>query len=310
MNKTININPDLFSFSSSKGGSRKKRNKPETPKDIKIKPNKEKTKTVRKQHILRFLRQKQEDNYKKLMEGDAPKCEKKPVDTTFNSEFDESLRFLKDVTASESSTKHNFTSKNYSSDNSLKPIVSSVLTPIDIDTRNTENQPSKISLIEPTIQHAATPVWGCMKNGNLPTFRDWKQSTQKVYPTDDKKHEITSMMRLQKKTVEPRLYRKKQRRTVRRTYNVGKKNGLSKVSVLVSNKTIRNNIMNKTQEIKHKPIEEMKRYLIKRGFIRVGTSAPNDVIGKMFESANLVCGEIENHNADNLLFNYVNDVDN
>lgn len=314
MNKTISINPDLFSFSSSKGGTRKKRDKKEKgekPNDIKIRQHKEKTKTVRKQHILRFLRQKQEENYKKLMEGETPKCEKKPVDTSFNSEFDESLRFLQDVTASESSNKHNFTSKNYNNDSSMScntPIVSSRLTPIDIDTSDIDNKHTTMSLVKPTIQHAATPSWGCMKNGSLPTFRDWKQSTQKVYPTDDKKHEITSMMRFQKKKVEPRLYRKKQRRTVRRTYNVGKKIGQSKVSVLISNKTIRNNIMNKTQEIKHKSMEEMKRYLIKRGFIRVGTSAPNDVIRKMFESANLVCGEIENHNADNLLFNYVNDI--
>ena len=42
--------------------------------------------------------------------------------------------------------------------------------------------------------------------------------------------------------------------------------------------------MNKTQDIKMKSIEEMKRYLIKQGFIRVGTSAPNDVIRKMYET--------------------------
>ena len=54
-------------------------------------------------------------------------------------------------------------------------------------------------------------------------------------------------------------------------------------------------------------MDEIKKYLIKRGFIRVGTSAPNDVLRKMYETSNMVCGEIENHNADNLLFNYLND---
>ena len=71
MNKTISINPDLFSISSSKRSSRKreKKEKREHNQDIKIKPHKDKNKRLRKQHILRFLRQKQEDNYKKLVEG-------------------------------------------------------------------------------------------------------------------------------------------------------------------------------------------------------------------------------------------------
>ena len=118
------------------------------------------------------------------------------------------------------------------------------------------------------------------------------------------------MMKAQKtKQSEPKLKYIKQRKTVKRTYKVGKSPNISKVAVLISNKTIRNNIMNKTQDIKMKSTEEMKRYLIKQGFIRVGTSAPNDVIRKMYETANLVCGEIQNHNADNLLFNYMNDIE-
>ena len=65
--------------------------------------------------------------------------------------------------------------------------------------------------------------------------------------------------------------------------------------------------MSKTQEFKNIPINEVRRFLIKRGFIRVGSSAPNDVLRKMYETANLVCGEIENHNSDNLLYNFLND---
>ena len=99
----------------------------------------------------------------------------------------------------------------------------------------------------------------------------------------------------------------KQRKTIRRNYKLGKSKVFSRISVLVSNKTIRNNIMNKTQEFKNIPINEVRRFLIKRGFIRVGSSAPNDVLRKMYETANLVCGEIENHNSDNLLYNFLND---
>ena len=45
---------------------------------------------------------------------------------------------------------------------------------------------------------------------------------------------------------------------------------------------------------------------MKHGFIKVGSATPNDVLRKMYETATLVCGEIVNHNPDNLLFNFMN----
>ena len=102
------------------------------------------------------------------------------------------------------------------------------------------------------------------------------------------------------------IRRRKQKRTLRRTYKVGKSKVVPKISVLVSNRTIRNNITAKAQLLKQVPINEIKRYLIKHGFIKIGTTAPNDVLRKMYESAMLICGEVKNHNPDNLLYNYLN----
>ena len=62
----------------------------------------------------------------------------------------------------------------------------------------------------------------------------------------------------------------------------------------------------KQQQLKLTPITEVKRYLIKNGFIKVGSTTPNDVLRKMFESALMLCGEVKNHNSENLLFNYMN----
>jgi hypothetical protein len=53
-------------------------------------------------------------------------------------------------------------------------------------------------------------------------------------------------------------------------------------------------------------MSEVKKYLIKRGFIKVGSVAPNDVLRKMYEDAVLMCGEVQNHNPDNLLYNFLN----
>jgi hypothetical protein len=55
------------------------------------------------------------------------------------------------------------------------------------------------------------------------------------------------------------------------------------------------------------PIQEVRKYLIKKGFIKVGTTAPNDVLRKMYESVSLICGEVQNHNPENLLYNFMND---
>jgi len=55
------------------------------------------------------------------------------------------------------------------------------------------------------------------------------------------------------------------------------------------------------------PIQEVRKYLIKKGFIKVGTTAPNDVLRKMYESVLLICGDVQNHNPENLLYNFIND---
>lgn len=99
--------------------------------------------------------------------------------------------------------------------------------------------------------------------------------------------------------------RLKQKKTIRRTYKTGKSKVVPKISVLVSNRTIRNNITTKTQLLKQVPIQDIKQYLIKHGLIKIGTIAPNDVLRKMYESAILICGEVNNHNPDNLLYNFL-----
>jgi hypothetical protein len=97
----------------------------------------------------------------------------------------------------------------------------------------------------------------------------------------------------------------KRKKTIRRTYKLGKSRVTPKVSVLVSNKTVRKNISTKTEKLKQIPIDEIRAVLIKKGFIKVGSLATNDVLRKMYESMLLVCGEVENHNPENMLYNYL-----
>ena len=214
--------------------------------------------------------------------------------------------------------------------------------------RPTENY-SQNTLINTT----PAPKYGCLKNGNLPTYRNYLNKTQTNRPSiqvggdvkldsdissmnnavtqssniiEPRQNNITQssiietkindgMKRMSeikqkndilKKLSNNKSKHKKRRKTLRRTYKVGRSQVAPKVSVLVSNKTIRNRVSTKKQLLKQTPIQDVKKYLIKHGLIRVGSITPNDVLRQMYECLSLVCGEIHNHNPDTLLYNYIN----
>ena len=113
--------------------------------------------------------------------------------------------------------------------------------------------------------------------------------------------------KIQPSNAERKIRYKKRKKIFKRTYRIGRSKTEPKVGVLVSNKTIRNRITTEAQLLKQTPIQDVRRFLIKKGFIKVGTNAPNDVLRKMYETVSLVCGEIQNHNPENLLYNFMND---
>jgi hypothetical protein len=368
MSKTISINPDLFKVTNTRSSRKKKGN---TPGQIKIKNprSNKRDKTLRKNHVLRFIREQQEKNYKQLLEGDKPKSTlEKPVDDSFNNDFDESLKYLMTLTEEkESNESKNKTIKNRQSTDSVLyyPGIAELVTNEDVNLEFPFPLDTPVPQFQLSTPTRMQPVYGCLKNGTLPTWRTYNR-TQKAHHggsdyrdsksdyrdgTSDGKSEnrdgksgnrdaakeekedkpiqpVTGsssesirdyMKRSHKKSEikqttdllakkDQKMKYPKQKRTIRRTFKVGKSKVLPKISVLISNKTLRNRVTEKTHALKETPIHEVKRYLTKKGFIRVGSIAPNDVLRKMYESATLICGEIENHNPDNLLFNFLNDM--
>lgn len=389
--KTISINPELFSLS---GGNTTRKKRPSSEnKDLKIKSAASKqpqsTKTLRNR-LLHYIRKNQEENFKKL-HGTKPEIsvpDKKYMTTSsttitdnFNNDFEESLKYMSEI-ADQVSHKVdneymlNQTLRNYKS---LNP--ESVLAGSDFS-KSVDGLSSGIDLfpvdtgLGDTIDSiklapSKQPEWGCMKGGTLPTYRLWKNQTQRtrepmhnpnisqgipkpqinlgnmsmssigslgsfggqsLAPAPSTAYTPISVRTEEPKTNNrgfdaPRLSQLKQtmekiktsneaeemskikygkrKKTIRRTYKLGKSRITPKVSVLVSNKTVRKNISTKTEKLKQIPIEEIRAALIKKGFIKVGSLATNDVLRKMYESMLLVCGEVENHNPENLLYNYL-----
>jgi hypothetical protein len=358
--RTIKINTSLFKIPDTR-----KNRKPKQQKEIKIKtPKKENNKTL-KRSLLRFLRNHQERNLNQIKPTNKTEIDKPKTDITteFNSDFNESLEYLTKLAKENEKTSvinpHNKTLKHYTDygkPSIAEPIIKTTL-PIELIQNDFTNKITEtIQSNNPVLinyNHYPPPSYGCLKNGSLPTFRTWKNQTQKntnnstlnympiISPPAENTikpnivnaptmytnnitntnpiqspnnmnnmieksiitQNINKMTNINKNN--QKKFVKKQKKTLKRTYNVGKSKMYPKISVLVSNKTIRNNITTKSQLLKQVSIQEVKKYLIKKGFIRVGSIAPNDVLRKMYETAILMCGEIQNHNPDNLLYNYL-----
>jgi hypothetical protein len=100
----------------------------------------------------------------------------------------------------------------------------------------------------------------------------------------------------------PRQYLK---RTIRRKFTLGKSDKLRKVAVLLKDKQTRKNVIDVQQELKKTSMQDVRKYLRQHGIIKIGSTAPNDMLRKTFETA-MLAGEITNVNKDTLLHNFMN----
>ena len=333
--KVFAIDPNLFSFS--KNTTRKKRDKPTEDSKIKMKVSKpKKNDSLKKRSILNMIRKHQETEYKNKFDNSNKKTTNDVQH--FNSDFKNATDFFKNleenVTQTASSKPNNHTIKQYPKITNPLPntsyiVPSMINTTLPATLNNITNSIKPVINELPTVinTNTATPKYGCLKNGSLPTYRSFMNQTRKKQPDiiggkpndtpiSVKNNNFSSLesSKIREKIENINMNKNKKKKmkrkkTIRRTYKIGRSKIMPKVSVLVSNKTIRNNISTKTQLIKQVPIHEIRRYLIKHGFIRVGSNTPNDVLRKMYESAMLICGEIQNHNPDNLLYNFLHDVE-
>ena len=351
--RMIKINPELFKVSE-KNTSRKKREKSELK--IKVKSEKPaKNKSLRRS-VMKMIREKQQEEYKKLFEKDGKRKrdeEKSLEKSEFHKDFENSLDYFQSLVEKEKEEtkekeKHNHTLKRYSEIPQTIPLYENVSTElpdvfqtvVPVSTQSIQiRQPPRNMVLPPP------PKYGCLKNGCLPTYRNFMNTTRRMYPEQEQQimqssyvapsilspTELNSLdekstiqqsikndlsekrQKFQKgilsKEGNKRLKYLKRRKIYKRTFKIGRSPTKPQVSVLISNKTIRNRITTDTQLLKQKPIQEVRQFLVKKGFIKVGSTTPNDVLRKMYESVSLICGEIQNHNPENLLYNFINSTD-
>jgi hypothetical protein len=257
------------------------------------------------------------------------------------TEFEQSMQFLSKLNEKQPEINH----KQKKLKRVKNQTIRNVIPMKNVEPPRTNNVPQMIAPMitldklpiynqnDPPVVIYPPKPYGCLKNGNLPTFKVWKNQTQKtnsiqplrktvaeISPSESMKQyeeklndrilELSKQSQLEKiySPINPVIHKpcKKQRRILRRTFHVGKSKKYPHVSVLVSNKTIRNNTNLKFIDLKQSSIKDVKQYLLKQGLIKVGTTTPNDVLRKLYESAKLIPGEVKNYNPENLLYNYFN----
>lgn len=404
--KTIQINPELFKIPDN-NKTRKRRAK--TDQKIKFKSNTDKNNKSVKTKLLKYIREKQEENYKKLFDNTQSKYpssqtppsspittitqnenENENINPNTNNDFNDSIHFFNElskinddpvkdeqplkITNLDFHNRNNTTIKQkpqLSNDVFFQSLTAPISTITSSKLQNNYPLQEEMNLLNPSLENTPSlylkpkisqhppPQYGCLKNGNLPTYRNYINKTKNNHfssspmpvnnttvfnpqikinnPNGSSLSFANENNTLQQQNNNTHLsnFRKtfeemnktqdfiaksninkiknnykiptflKRKKTLKRTYHIGKSKYYPKVSVLVSNKTIRNKISTHSQSLKEVSIDDVKKYLIKNGFIKIGSNAPDDVLRKMYESANLIGGEIQNHNPENLLYNYL-----
>ena len=313
--KTIQINPELLKVSSSK-----------TKKNLKTERKKKKEKIIQpntlKKALLRKIKDKANQDKNQKLSSDT----KQTKEEAFSSDFEKHLNYLSDLSNQHKhkKKKKNKTLKTYSHEN--PNIVVNTELPPELKLTNqlkiNSNQKQNNSI---PILNKTDPPYSSLKGGSKPTFREWKQLTQKnidkneldISDLKNKKtpvlaenSELNEINKLKTRILEnnkkheniptPKILKKK---TIKRKYKFGKSNG--KISVLVKNTKTRKIVQNELDLLKEAPIKEIKEYLRKRYLYKSGSNAPNDVLRRTYIDSHL-SGEITNKSTENLIHNFIN----
>lgn len=360
--KMIQINPELFKLSSNK--TKKRKEKIDKPVPI-ISQNNLKNKLLSRIKHHKNKEIKENEQKKETVSGDKDE---------YTDEFYGALGYLSDISKKHkkdadklkyekaAENKKYQTLKNYSTTSSSH-LTHTPIPHVELDlppeleetwtSRPSLDKPIKLNYsVDNEIPH------GCLRGGNKPTFRTWKNQTRKnstdftpmpneTLSREDRLHIIKhKLKKIETATPapipapvfipapaapipapitapipapiikpmltdptfivpnEPIQSKKMIKKTVRRKYTLGKSNIYRKVGVLITDKNTRKKVLNAQKELKRTTNTEVKHYLNARGILKVGSTAPMDVLRKTYECSKLA-GEITNTNKDTLLHNFM-----
>ncbi len=214
-----------------------------------------------------------------------------------------------------------FPTVNHNVNHNVNPNINQTFNPIINQSVSPAVSPP-VSTITPLYgghNNAPSPPHGCLKGGSKPTYREYHNKTVKNKPSitiqtadhepihmEESKIDNDIKIRQQKLADLKRSHKKirqTKRTTKKSTYKLGKTGG--KVSVLIKNNATRRKIKREHGLLKQKPLNEIKKYLYDKNLIKIGSTAPNDVLRILYEQS-ILAGDITNVEPATQLHNFMN----
>lgn len=303
--KTISINPNLFQMSKSTTASPKKK------KNMSLKIQKP---TNIKRDLIKKIR-----NY----QNKTKKRKNYPIDSEFNSEFKDSIEYLRNVMSEKKMIERD--KLDIDSDTIPSNRISS------LPNSDNQNLPTTDTphTMQPPVPNMDIP-WGNMKNGNKPTYRTWMRhkQTQKMpkeidhqktksyvarenlseaqFPVQNSVHDAAVYKLDDSHSVEKPQKKKIKKKTIRKKYTCGKSKTKKQIAIIIKGLETKNKVLREQRELKKESIQNIKNYLYKKSFIKVGSTAPDKVLRDMYESL-ILTGDVNNKNSHILIHNYMNE---
>ena len=314
--KMIQINPNFLKIGKGRKSTRRKR---DHKKDLRasIKPN----------NIKKKLMSKIKDHHHRSLDTKNNKDET----VKFTSDFNDQLGYLEKIIASKKKKKRRRrTKKDRNKLDSITPPQSLNQNPTPAPSIQLPQQISIPVPINPpaAVQHhpsiGTEPKYGCLKNGTKPTYSQYRKTLKKQSHSELKKPKIkftplstpsttvierkSKLAMLKKRLATPKPLPikkfKKRTRTVK-IYRLGKNKKAGVVGVLIKSGKTRKIVKDEQDTLRSRCLTEVKQYLRKHNLIKAGTTAPEDILRKLYEDS-FLAGNIFNKNPEYLLDNYLN----
>jgi hypothetical protein len=343
--KTINVNPDLFSMSKKGRGGKTRKSRPMSlvsPNVMKrnllqkIKEHKERNiisnqinenEEIGKfssdfQDSMKYLKDLTENPGKYRNQRDKISEPFKPIQQITHQPHNKSLK-----------NPYNYSNNEYNAQPTynIAPVELEFPQEPMIAHPSISNQPLLThpvqTQIQPDTENSKLSIpdvpYGCLKNGLKPTYRSWMKKTQKlsniaknniVPPSETTIDYLKSKIKTDQSITDYHSGKLKKmpkrkyliKRTKRKKYNLGKSKLRKTISVLIKGIGLRKKVIQEKIGLQNTNIQDVKNYLKKHGLLKAGSSCPEDVLRKMYESA-VLSGYVKNKNKDVLIHNFLND---
>ena len=317
--KTISINTAFFNTKDRKNQTRSRKIKPK-PLSI-ISPNE------LKKNLIKKVKEHQYNLQKSYNENQQTSKENNSQENRFfPDEFKESLDYLvalskenKEKNKINNQQNINDNSKNYNSfynsPSNFQLEQVDIELPTALQEVNSINQVGSINNASSGNNLKDDKPYGCLKNGNKPTYRNYMKTLKnKNYNTNNKtvNNKISNFVdSTYNKSAIPKKksikYVTKQIKT--RRFKCGKNKRTRKIGVVLKSGKMRSKVLAEKQSIKARPYAQMKNELYKKGFLKIGTSAPKNLVTEIYENC-ILSGDVLNRNKDVLIHNYMRDSSN